>query len=63
MLVHSFSQDSLSIYCVPGMELKAEGTMMNTIDTTVLFKSQSVELNPLSAALLFANIFSKMRMK
>ena len=45
------------------MELKAEGTMMNTTDTTVLFKSQFVELNLLSTALLFANIFSKMRMK
>lgn len=63
VLIRSFSQDSPSIYCVPGLELKAEGTMMNTTDTTVLFKSQFVDLNPLSAALLFANIFNKMTME
>lgn len=59
----SFIQPRFTIYCVPGIQLKAEGTMMNTTGTTVLFKSQFVELNLLSATLLFANIFSKMRMK
>lgn len=48
---------------MPGLELKAEGTMINTTDTTVLFKSQFVELNPLSAALLFANTFNENGMR